>query len=80
VQLEGGEFRVTELPIRKWTQDYKEYLDSMVKPEDKNATPLLLDYKCAPGSPFARESRVGIAIGTIAISRMSIRLWTVPPA
>lgn len=44
-QLEGGELRITELPIRKWTQDYKEYLDSMVKPEDKNATPLLLDYK-----------------------------------
>jgi DNA topoisomerase II len=45
LQLEGGEFRITELPIRKWTQDYKEYLDSMVKPEDKNATALLLDYK-----------------------------------
>jgi hypothetical protein len=46
VQLENGDFRITELPLRKWTQDYKEFLDSMVKPEDKNVAPLLLDYKC----------------------------------
>ena len=47
VQLESGDFRITELPLRKWTQDYKEFLDGLVKPEDKAATPLLLDYKCA---------------------------------
>lgn len=45
MQLEGGEFRITELPLRKWTQDYKEFLESMVKPDDKNATPLVLDYR-----------------------------------
>ena len=37
--------RVTELPVRKWTQDYKELLESLIKPEDKNEVPLLLDYK-----------------------------------
>uniref|UniRef100_A0A7S3VQX9 DNA topoisomerase 2 n=1 Tax=Dunaliella tertiolecta TaxID=3047 RepID=A0A7S3VQX9_DUNTE len=36
---------VTELPVRKWTQDYKEFLESMVKPEDKNEGPSLIDYK-----------------------------------
>jgi hypothetical protein len=45
VQLESGDFHITELPLRKWTQDYKEFLDSMVKPEDKDARPLLHDYK-----------------------------------
>lgn len=37
--------RVTELPVRKWTQDYKELLEALIKPEDKNEVPLLLDYK-----------------------------------
>lgn len=26
-------------------QDYKEFLEDMVKPEDKNATPFIQDYK-----------------------------------
>ena len=26
-------------------QDYKEFLEDMVKPEDKNATPFITDYK-----------------------------------
>ena len=36
---------VTELPIRKWTQDYKEYLENLIKPEDKGQKALLSDYK-----------------------------------
>ncbi|KAI5076729.1 hypothetical protein GOP47_0008794 [Adiantum capillus-veneris] len=28
--------RITELPVRKWTQDYKEFLESMMNPTDKN--------------------------------------------
>lgn len=47
MQLEGGEFRITELPLRKWTQDYKEFLESLVRPDDKNATPLVVDYRRA---------------------------------
>lgn len=27
---------VVELPVRKWTQDYKEFLETMVKPEGKD--------------------------------------------
>ena len=58
VQLENGDFRITELPLRKWTQDYKEHLDSLLKPEDKNAAPLVADYKCA--------SAAGIVIALVA--------------
>lgn len=36
---------MTELPVRKWTQDYKEFLESLIKPEDKNQKALLVDYK-----------------------------------
>jgi len=36
---------VTELPIRKWTQDYKEYLEGLIKPEDKAQKAVLVDYK-----------------------------------
>ena len=28
---------ITELPVRKWTQDYKEFLEGMVKPDEKDA-------------------------------------------
>lgn len=27
--------RITELPVRKWTQDYKELLEGMMNPTDK---------------------------------------------
>ena len=36
---------VTELPIRKWTQDYKEFLESMVKPEKKDEAAFITDYR-----------------------------------
>ena len=46
-RLQGvnGVLNVTDLPIRKWTQDYKEYLESLIKPEDKGQKTLLVDYK-----------------------------------
>lgn len=36
---------VTELPIRRWTQDYKEFLEGLIKPESREEAPLILDYK-----------------------------------
>ena len=36
---------VTELPIRKWTQDYKEFLEALIKPEAASEAPLLLDFR-----------------------------------
>lgn len=44
-QLDDTTLEITELPVRKWTQDYKEFLEEMVKPEDKNATPFITEYK-----------------------------------
>eukprot|EP00873_Tetraselmis_striata_P022588 jgi/Tetstr1/442852/TSEL_003229.t1 len=43
-QSEGG-LDITELPVRKWTQDYKEYLEALIKPENKAETPFITDYK-----------------------------------
>lgn len=28
--------QVTELPVRRWTQDYKEFLEGLIKPENNN--------------------------------------------
>lgn len=36
VQIGDNVLEITELPVRKWTQDYKEFLESMVKPENKD--------------------------------------------
>lgn len=44
-QLNETTLEISELPIRRWTQDYKEFLEEMVKPEDKNATPFITDYR-----------------------------------
>lgn len=41
VQRDETTLEVTELPIRKWTQDYKEFLETLIKPEDKTASALL---------------------------------------
>lgn len=41
VQRDDTTLEITELPVRKWTQDYKEFLESLIKPEDKNASALL---------------------------------------
>lgn len=47
VQRDATTLEVTELPIRKWTQDYKEFLETLIKPEDKNAPALLEVESCA---------------------------------
>ena len=41
MQRDDTTLEITELPVRKWTQDYKEFLESLIKPEDKNASALL---------------------------------------
>ena len=45
VQDGDNVINVTELPVRKWTQDYKEYLEGLIKPEDRGQRPLVVDYK-----------------------------------
>jgi hypothetical protein len=39
---------VHELPLRSWTNDYKEFLESLMSPDkvkDKNAVPFITDFK-----------------------------------
>jgi len=36
---------ITELPVRRWTQDYKEWLEGLLKPGEKGEPPLLADYR-----------------------------------
>merc|ERR1719337_735893 len=36
---------ITELPLRSWTSDYKEFLEDMLTPKTKNAKPFITDYK-----------------------------------
>ena len=45
-QVDDATLEVTELPVRKWTQDYKEFLEALIKPEgDKAGAPVLADYR-----------------------------------
>lgn len=37
--------RVSELPVRRWTQDYKEFPESMMSRTDKVKEPFIKDYK-----------------------------------
>ena len=36
---------ITELPLRSWTTDYKDFLENMLSPKEKNAQPFITDYK-----------------------------------
>jgi hypothetical protein len=35
-QLNERTVEISELPVGKWTQDYKEFLETLVKPEEKD--------------------------------------------
>ena len=43
--MDDTTLEVTELPIRKWTQDYKEFLEGLIKPEEKAGPAVLVDYR-----------------------------------
>jgi DNA topoisomerase-2 len=36
---------IVELPLRKWTQDYKEFLEGLLKPVKKDQVPFISDYR-----------------------------------
>ncbi|GBG92399.1 hypothetical protein CBR_g55332 [Chara braunii] len=44
-QVDETTLRVTELPIRKWTQDYKEFLETLLVGNEKTGPPFIKDYK-----------------------------------
>lgn len=43
-QIDDTTLEITELPLKKWTQDYKEYLEELAKSEGKK-DPFIIDYK-----------------------------------
>ena len=36
---------ITELPLRSWTTDYKDFLENMLSPKEKNATPFITAFR-----------------------------------
>ncbi|CAM6116025.1 unnamed protein product [Calypogeia fissa] len=44
-QLNETTLKVTELPVRKWTQDYKEYLEDLMLGTGKIKEPFIKDYR-----------------------------------
>ncbi len=45
MQVDDTTLEITELPVRKWTQDYKEFLEGLIKPEEKAGPAVLADYR-----------------------------------
>lgn len=45
-EVDDTTLRITELPIRKWTQDYKEYLESVSAENDKSKDPFIEVHHC----------------------------------
>lgn len=45
MQVDDRTMVVSELPIRRWTQDYKDFLESLIKPEAAAEAPLLVDFR-----------------------------------
>ncbi|KAK1370457.1 DNA topoisomerase 2 [Heracleum sosnowskyi] len=43
-EIDDTKVRITELPIRTWTQDYKEFLDSRMTGNDKVKEPFIKNY------------------------------------
>lgn len=46
-EVDERTLRVTELPIRRWTDDYNEFIDSMMKSDDKNKEPFIQVQSCS---------------------------------
>ncbi|XP_042007097.1 DNA topoisomerase 2-like isoform X1 [Salvia splendens] len=43
-EVDENTLRITELPIRKWTQDYKEFLESVSADNDKSTDPFIKEF------------------------------------
>jgi hypothetical protein len=40
-QVDDTTLKISELPVRKWTQDYKEFLETMMTVSEKNKEPFI---------------------------------------
>lgn len=48
-EVDETTLRITELPIRRWTEDYKEFLESMMSGTDKIRDPFIKDFQMHNG-------------------------------
>ncbi|KAM0934081.1 putative DNA topoisomerase (ATP-hydrolyzing) [Dioscorea sansibarensis] len=44
-EIDDNMLRILELPIRRWTQDYKEFLESLMTGNEKSKEPFIQDYR-----------------------------------
>ncbi|KAH7659032.1 DNA topoisomerase type IIA protein [Dioscorea alata] len=44
-EIDNNTLRILELPIRRWTQDYKEFLESLMTGNEKSKEPFIQDYR-----------------------------------
>ncbi|KAJ0989896.1 hypothetical protein J5N97_008252 [Dioscorea zingiberensis] len=44
-EIDSTTLRILELPIRRWTQDYKEFLESLMTGNEKSKEPFIQDYR-----------------------------------
>ncbi|PKA63063.1 DNA topoisomerase 2 [Apostasia shenzhenica] len=44
-EIDSTTLKITELPIRRWTQDYKEFLEGLMIGNDKIKEPFIKDYR-----------------------------------
>ncbi|KAG0474607.1 hypothetical protein HPP92_014293 [Vanilla planifolia] len=44
-EVDSTTVKITELPIRRWTQDYKEFLESLMNGTEKVKEPFIKDYR-----------------------------------
>uniref|UniRef100_A0A6V7QY46 DNA topoisomerase 2 n=1 Tax=Ananas comosus var. bracteatus TaxID=296719 RepID=A0A6V7QY46_ANACO len=44
-EVDNATLRIMELPVRRWTQDYKEFLEALMTGNDKVKEPFIKDYR-----------------------------------
>lgn len=53
-QVSDRTLEILELPVRKWTQDYKEFLEGLTRPEEKDVVGGGMLHACMVWLPAVR--------------------------
>ena len=61
MQLDDNTLDVTELPVKKWTQDYKEHLESLLKADEKVLPVMILPSPCSVSTLADAEAAAVLA-------------------
>ena len=57
--------QVTELPVRRWTQDYKEFLEGLIKPDTNEVLPAWMKRLHTVSSSKSTESVVHLWLSAV---------------